>query len=261
MRVFLALAAALAAACASGGRSPRVVTVEADGWAASDGGRPGSAPRRAAADALRRAVEKAAGVSLAARTRVRDGAAVSERMIADAAGCVRRFEVLAESACDGGRCARVRAQVETGVGACAGRPVLPPAAVEEARVSVVLTGEGAHGAEAAESAGAELRARLAGRGWTVVDREPEFRLVGRAGMKETSDPRLGALSSSRAVLLVRVETAGGRVLGEATTEAAAVDADPSFAARLAAGSAAEAALPRAADALEEGLWDSQRRPD
>lgn len=258
MKRATALAAALTAACATAG--PRVVAVETDGWSAIDRARPESASRGAVADALRRAVERAAGVSVSARTRMTDGRAASSRMVADAAGCVRRYEVLSESSCEGGRCARVRAQVETGPGSCSGRPVLPPAAVEEAEVSVDVAGRGPYGTEAAEAAAAGLRGALAGRGWRVVTGAPRFRLRADAAVRDVSDPRLGSLASAQALLRVRVETADGRILSDASSEAAAVDADEAAAARLAARSAADEALTRAAQAMEEGLWES-RRPD
>lgn len=254
----LPIAALLAAGCAASGRAPRIVAVETDGWAASEPGRSDSAARRAVADALRRAVEKAAGVSVSARTRLRDGVAVSEQMIADAAGCVRGYEVLSESSCAGGRCARVRARVETGAGSCSGRPVLPPAALEEAEVSVAYSGESSLDRAAAESAASELRGRLAGRGWRVVESEARFRLLVTASTRAARDERLGTLSSVRAVLRVRVEGAGGRVMQETTTEAAAVDAEPSSAARQAGAAAAEKAAGPAAEAMEEGLWKVQR---
>src|SRR5579859_6249804 len=115
-------AALLAAATALSACAPRALVVTVDGWAAEEPGRAGQARRRAVADALRRAVERGSGVRLSARTRVRDGVAVSERVTADAAGCVLGYEVVSEGSRDGGRSARVRARVAAAGSACAAPP-------------------------------------------------------------------------------------------------------------------------------------------
>lgn len=247
-------AAALAVACALSACAPRGRLVVSDGWAPEDPEHPGSAARRATADALRRAVEKTAGVSLIARTRVDDGASASERMLADASGCILRYEVLSLRPENGGRAARVRAEVSADAAPCAGRPPLPRAVLDDLAVSVALSATGEHGDFAAHAAESALRAGLADRGWRVVDGAP-LRLTGVAVVRRTEDARLGPLTSERAELSLRVERAAdGRVLRESTSSGAAVDVDPAAAARAAARAAAAAAVTALAPPIEAGSW-------
>lgn len=248
----------LLAAC--GPRGPRAVLMTVDGWAPADPASPRAALRRAEADALRRAVEKGAGVTLAARTRIRDGAAVGQRIVADAAGCVRRHEIVEQRESPRGVSVVVRAEVLRGAQACAGRPPIPPAALEEAEISVSVEGRGPHGAEGASAAEAALRAALSGRGWRVVERSSRLRLDGRALLRETRDSRLGHLSSSMAVVSLRMtDEKGRRVLHEQSGAGAAADPDAAAAARRAAQEAAEDAAPALAEAMEAKLWELMER--
>lgn len=253
-------AAALAALLAAGGCAharPGAEPVVAEGWAAeAPGGDEEVARRRAVADALRRAVERAAGVSLTARTRLRDGAALSSRVVADAAGCVRRYEVLEEGRARGGRRALVRAEVLP-PSSC-GRSPLPPAALEDAAVEVRVTGRGALGRGAARAAASALRARLAERGWRVVESGAPWRLSGRADVEPVRDARVAPFTGAVAELSLRAERADGSLMWEGRGSASALDADTPAAGSRAAARAAEVAAAGAADALEGGLWDSSR---
>ena len=247
-------AAALAAACAGVGPS-RTSVVESRGWAPNDAARPEAAARRALADALLRAVERSAGVSLTARTRVSDGAVSSARMMTEAAGCVRRYEVLKEGAADGGRFALVRAEVSSDAASCPGRSPLPPAALEEAEASVWIAGSGKAGDEGALAAASALRAELARRGWRVVEGPAQLRVIGLLHMSRGDDARLGPMSSARAELTLSVEAGEGRVLREFSAQGAAVDPDADAAARLAARRAAEEGAAGTVAAMEDGLWE------
>jgi hypothetical protein len=250
----LLAAAALAAACAGIG-SPPTSVVESRGWAPNDSARPEAAARRALADALLRAVERSAGVSLTARTRVNDGAVSSARMMTEAAGCVKRYRVLEEGVADGGRFTLVRAEVSSGATACPGRSPLPPAALEEAEASVRVAGSGKAGDEGALAAASALRAELARRGWRVVEGPARLRVVGVLRMSRGDDVRLGPMSSARADLSLSVEAGEGRVLRELSAQGAAVDTDAAVATRQAARRAAQEAAAGTVAAMEDGLWE------
>jgi len=242
------------AALSLGACAPRAALVSSDGWAAEDPARPGEASRRAIADALRRAVERAAGVSLTARTRVSRGVAVSENVVADTVGCVLDYKVVSEGSINGGRAARVRARIATGTGPCAGKPPLPPAALEGAKVSVSISGSGEQAQAAAAAAQSALRSELSRRGWTVVDGPTPLRLSGTASVYGIRDPRLSPLSSFRAELSLRVEVDGHGVLRESWARGTAVDADPDDAVRRAARAAATRAAAEMSETLEAQLW-------
>ncbi|MBI3564886.1 MAG: hypothetical protein HY079_06810 [Elusimicrobia bacterium] len=244
MRLALALAAAVLAACAHAPRGPALARVEAEGWAplAADG-EPG-ARRRALADAQRAAVEKAVGVRLSARTRVDGAVAVEQRVEARAAGSVRSYEVLSESDADGFHRTRIRALVEVGVAPRGDDAALPPPG--DPRVAVRLSGPDA------VSATAGVRRALLARGWTVVDGEKaDWLVVGEAASRELGG--IGPFSSwrARASLTLR-RPSDGRVLAQSSREASAADPAPS-----AAGArAAELAGELAAEALKGQAFGS-----
>jgi|GEM_PF-2151242 len=241
--------AATAAAAALMGCAPRAVVVRTDGWAAEDPARPDTATRRATADALRRAVESVSGVRLAALTRVRDGAAVSENVSARTAGCVLGYQVLSERSAAGGRSVRVRARVARSAGDCGGAPE-----GAGARVALSYTGLDPAGRDAGRAAAAALGAELARRGWEVVEGTAPLTVAVEAACAPARDSRLEPLSGASVELDVRVLTRDGRVLGRSASHAAAADVDADAAARRAAGAAARDAAGPAAGALSAGFW-------
>ena len=99
-RVAACLLLAATAGCASlDGPSPsgrREISVDAEGWAPVQGGDTPSARRRALAEAQKKAVEKAVGVTVRANTRVDDAISVKQSIEANLGGTIRRYEVTSE---------------------------------------------------------------------------------------------------------------------------------------------------------------------
>lgn len=243
------LAVLVAAGACSHAPARRAVVVE--GWAPAGPG----AERRAVADALKRAVEQAGGVRVDARTRVDKGMAFDARVVTRAAGCVLEHEVLEKGSAQGGRAAKVRVVVSPGGEECAGRPSLPPAALEDSSVSVRFSGEGPFGADAARSAESALRAALAAEGITVAGKGADYRVTGTAFVAPHRDPRVLPFVGARVEIEMQVVSArDGRVVRETRRGSAALDADGSSAARVAAAGAAREASRDALAALDEGAW-------
>ncbi len=244
----LAVLAVLAGACS---HAPARRTVVVEGWAGEGAG----AERRAVADALKRAVEQTGGVRVDARTRVDKGLAFDARVVTRASGCVLEHEVLSVRKSQGGREARVRVEVSAAGKECEGRPSLPPAAFENATVSVRFSGEGPFGADAARSAESALRAALALEGISVAGKGGDYRISGTAFVAPHRDARVLPFVGARVVMAVRVVSArDGRVMRETRHEAAALDADGSSAARAAAADAARGAMRETLVALDEAAW-------
>lgn len=234
----LLLSAGLAG-CASAPRGPQRVTVEAEGWAAEAKGDAHGPRSRALADAQKRAVEKAAGVSVAAVTRVEKGVAVKQRVRAHARGRIERWDVLEERHEDGFHKLRLRAVVRLEP---PGAPAPVPA---DARLRVSGEGPAADG----------LRRGLIARGFDLVESGEEFTADARASAKVSRDPRLAPFVSGRARVTVSVKDPSGAVVWQETREAARLDADPLLAAAAASETAAELAARDAASGLAEALWD------
>jgi hypothetical protein len=256
MKTGLLACAALLAACATQAprRASKAVTV--DGWAAVNPARPDDTRRRAVADALRRAVETEAGVSLAARTRVRDGAAVSERVVTSAAGCVLSYSVLNVESRDDGLSARVRAVVGRDAQTCGGSAGAPPDPGFDGAAAVESTAEQDEGGVGAEAIAVALRGRLAAGGWRVVERAPAYRWIAASHFVDVRDARLGPLASARVWVKVKIlSTADGRILGEAAAEASAVGVDSAGARRAAGERAAAASFAGASKQLEAASWN------
>lgn len=247
-RLLAALVAAAAACACSSAPARRAVIV--DGWA-PDG--PG-AGRRAVADALMRAVEREGGVRIDARTTVDKGAASDARVVSRTAGCVLSHEVMEEGPAAGGRAAKVRVVLSPGGAECAARPSLPPAALENAAVSVRLEGEGPFGADAARSAETALRAELAAQGVTVRASGGDYRVTGFVRASPRRDPRVHPFIGAAVELDLAVTMRDGRVVREARRRSSALDADGASAARAAAAGAAREASRDALAALDEGAW-------
>jgi hypothetical protein len=246
-RLLLAALVVLAAGCS---HSPARRAVVVEGWAAAGDG----ADRRAVADALKRAVEQSGGVRVDARTRVDKGMAVDARVVTRAAGCVLEHEILSKGSSQGGRAARVRVVLSPGGAECAGRPSLPPAALENASVSVRFSGAGPFGADAARSAESALRAALAAEGITVSAKDADYRVTGTAFVAPHRDPRVLPFVGARVEIEMAVSARDGRVVRETRRGSEALDADGSSAARVAAAGAARESSRDALAALDEGAW-------
>lgn len=247
----LALLAVLAAAFAACSHAPARRTVIVEGWASAGAG----ADRRAVSDALKRAVEEGGGVRVDARTRVDKGIGVDARVVTRAAGCVLEHLTLARGDSPGGRTARVRVVLSPGGAECAGRPALPPAALEDSSVSIRFKGEGPFGPEAARAAESALRSALAAEGILVDARGGDYRVTGTAFVSPRRDPRVLPFVGARVEIEMRVVCArDGRVVREMRRGSSALDADASSAARVAAAGAAREATRDALAALDEGSW-------
>lgn len=249
MKRLLAALVAAAAACACSS-APARRSVVVDGWASEGPG----ADRRAVSDALKRAVERAGGVRIDARTMVDKGAAIDARVVTRAAGCVLEHEVLKTAAAEGGRAATVRVVLSPGGAECAGRTSLPPAALEDASVSVRLSGEGPFGHDAARAAEAALRAALAAQGVKVRASGGDYLVTGSARVAPRRDPRVFPFVGAAVELELAVTMKDGRLMRESRRRSSALDADGASAARVAAAGAARDASRDALAALDEGAW-------
>lgn len=226
--VLLAVAA-FASACAGASRRGRgVETVTARGWAAADASDPAAARRRALTDALARAVEQVDGVSLSARTSVRDGVVAEQRIAAAVRGRVRRYRILTERAAPGLVEVSIRADVEQAgqAGACA--PLSVSLEVSDPGVERGLARGLARGGCITQGAGgAAVRLRASSRSFAVRDaRTAPFLSYGAEVELRAVDPASGAVlwSGARraAALGLDEASASSRALEQAGELAAAV---------------------------------------
>jgi hypothetical protein len=256
----LALGVILAAALLAGtvgcaglprkGEAAGEQAVTAEGWAPADARDPEGTRRRALADALRRAVEQVSGVSLAALTRVEDSVTLRQKISAEVRGRVSRYDILGEESQDGLLKVRIRAAVRLTDAPAAG----PPPA--DARVSLMITGNGLYDEDTGGSAAAGIRRELLAQGFEVGGAAPQsLALRGESSAAPILDPRLGAFHSARARVSLRaVEPKTGAVVWETAQEASALDLDPRLASVKAAQSAGALLGRRAAGELAEVLW-------
>ena len=217
MKALALVGAALLAACAHApARGPRLEATTAEGWAPVVKSDPVGTRRRALAEALRAAVEKATGVRVTAQTKVSQAVAVEDSITARSSGEARSYEILGETEEDGFHKTRVRVLVEIGAPPSdADRPGPPPG---DPRVAVSLTGP--HSAEAA----AAVRRGLIERGFNVID-------GGGADVTVSGDVSLTPLgmvgpwlsSRARVNLSARLEKTG-KVLWASSREASGVGA-------------------------------------
>ncbi|MBI3553331.1 MAG: hypothetical protein HY077_12625 [Elusimicrobia bacterium] len=229
------------AGCAALSPRPRGETVTAEGWAALDAKDPCGTKARALAEAQRRAVEKAAGVTVRARTTVEAAVELKQKITADARGRIERFEVLEEKREDGFLKVRIRALL-----------VLEPAPEKQDAFPPDLKFALEVPAEAAQA----LRQGLLDRGGILASAEakPDLLIRGKAQTKPFRDPRVRPFFSSRASLTVEaVDAATGTVLWTKTQEAAALGSDPESASASAVASASASLA--AADELARVLWN------
>lgn len=225
----LVLAAAGCATAPASGDGRK--TVEAEGW--------GSDAASALADAQKRAVEKALGVSIAASTRVEAAVAVRRRIWSDSAGRVKNWTVLGQKKAGSLLVVRIRAVV---VRLAEGEAVPPPA---ETTVRI----------EASGPAGEGLRRGFGGRGFTVVEKGGDFVVKGAGGSRLLRDSRTAPFISGRGRVTVSViDAATGGVVWERSTEAGGLDSDPLTASARAVESAGELGGRDAADGISRLLW-------
>lgn len=211
-------------------------TVEAEGMAPADSPRAGE---RALADAQKRAVEKALGVTLAASTRIEGAIAVKRRIWADARGRVESWSIIKEGTAGGMRVVRIRAVV---IRLAEGEELPPPA---EATVRIDATGPAREG----------LRRSFGARGFTVVEKGGDFVVTARSSSKLLRDPRTAPFISGRGrVEMSVVDSATGGVVLTRSAEAGGLDSDPLEASAAAVASAGELGGRETADEISRYLW-------
>lgn len=204
----------LSAAACSGLRradGAREVVVEAEGWAPAAGTSLLSSKRRALADAQKKAVEKAVGVTVSARTKVDDAISVRQSIEANLGGTIRRYEVLSERAEGAFYKVLIRAAVLH-------RPRDPGRRLKAVSFSVRLP---------QEKAASALRATLLSYDYPLGESDAEAAVL-VSGVVETagrSDLRLGGFHSSRARLTLSVADRRDGSTAEKTCEGAALDLD------------------------------------
>jgi hypothetical protein len=194
------------------GRLPSV-SVTAEGWAPIDGVRGLLTARyRALAEAQKKAVEKAVGVTLKASTRVDDAVSIRQSIVANMGGTIRRYEVLSEGPQDGFFKIKIRADV------LYRPPSIPLAGVKAARFYVRIPDEKIADAVRDSLAVADFRL-------TENERDADVLVTGVVETYGLADPRLGGLFSCRAkVSLKAADVRTGRV-SDGTYEDTAMDLD------------------------------------
>lgn len=199
---------------ADGGR--REIVVDAEGWAPIQGSDTLDARRRALIEAQKKAVEKAVGVTLRARTRVDDAINVKQSIVANMGGTIGRYEVTSESQ-DGGF-------FKVGIHAVVVYQPLAPEEPEKtaSKLSIRI---------ASPSVEAAVRSALAASDFDFSegDAAADIVVTGVVETKGVADPRLGGFYSYTAkVTLTAADHRSGKVT-EAEYEASAVDTDESAA--------------------------------
>lgn len=208
---------ALAAGCAGVEPGPppserREIQVEAEGWAPIEGDNRLNARHRALAEAQKKAVEKAVGVTLRARTRVDDAVNIKESIEANVGGSLRRYEVTSEGEEGGFFKVRIRALVlyqpiRTE------KPERPPS-----RLSVRIASPKVAGA---------VRGALASRDYEIsaVEADADVAVTGVVETRGLADPRLGGYFSYTAkVSLTAANLRSGKIT-RVEYEASAVDTE------------------------------------
>ena len=216
----LVLLAALAAACAHFPAGPGPAAATAEGWAPVVKGDPAGTRRRALADALRAAVEKATGVRVTSTVRVDRAMTTDDAVTARAAGLVRSYEIVRESEADGFHRTTVRALVDRDA-----RTEDAPAGPPTGDPKVAVRFAGPNGAEAASG----VRRGLIARGFTVVQDGADIVVQGEVAVARIGFA--GMMASSRARVDLEARTARGRIIWTASREASALGAEPVAAGR------------------------------
>ena len=220
MRILALVGAALLAACAHApARGPRLERATAEGMAPIVKNDPVGTRRRALAEALRSAVERASGVRVTASTRVSQAMTVEDTITARSLGEVRSYEILDEREENGFHKTRVRVLVEIGAPPSNSDSPGPPPG--DPKVAVSLTGP--HSNEAA----AAVRRGLIERGFSVIESSgADVTVSGEVSV--TPIGVVGPWISSRAhVTLTARLVKSGRFLCSSSREASGVG--PAFA--------------------------------
>lgn len=207
-------------------------TVEAEGWAPIDRNDISGTKNRALADAQKKAVEKAAGVFLAASTLVEAAITSRQKILTDTQGRIRRYEVLDEKTEGGFLKIRIRAfvlrrQSEEKNTMFSSPPLGAP------RIDVRIVGKKSPGAEYGARASSTVRHSFTEHGFALVatssgqtNHDPYLLVRGEAHAYPVLDMRLGSFHSSKARIKVEVidpKTDG--VVLEKSQEASALDLD------------------------------------
>lgn len=212
-RLLLLLLLLPGAACTGARREDgsRELVVEAEGWAPTAGQNLLSIRHRALAEAQKKAVEKAVGVTVRARTKVEDAINIRESIEANMGGTIRRYSVLSERADGDFFKVRIRAVVLY-------RPQAPSRRLKTTRFFVRLP---------QEKAASALRTTLIAYDFPLSEKEAEAEVL-VLGVVETygkSDLRLSGFHAQRVVVTLSVaDTRSGRA-EEKTCEGAAMDLD------------------------------------
>lgn len=246
---FLALAVLLSGCAAT--RHSRARVVEVEGWAALEAPQ---ARTRALAEALRRAAEEAAGVTVSAVTAVDQSARVRQQVRTASGGRVTRFEALEERVEGGFLKARVRAWVAPAGEADPGQAALPWPSGGPPRLALSLRSRGERAVET-------VARGLALEGFPPHSAgEPADLLV--QGVVETvriPERRIEPMASCLTRLTVAASDPGsGAVVWAKTLEASALGVDESEAHTHALEAAAAAFAAAAAKELPEALWKRLR---
>jgi hypothetical protein len=222
---------------ADGGR--REIVVDAEGWAPISGSDTLDARRRALIEAQKKAVEKAVGVTLRARTRVDDAVNVKQSIVANMGGTIGRYEVTSESQ-EGGF-------FKVGIHAVVVYQPLAPERPEKtaSKLAIRISSPGVEAAVRGALAASDFEFSEAGAPADVV-------VTGVVETKGVADPRLGGFYSYTAkVTLTAADSRSGRVT-QTEYEAAAVDTDESAARQRSLESAGNTAGVQLATALQGG---------
>ena len=190
----------------------REIVVDAEGWAPVQNNDALDARRRALIEAQKKAVEKAVGVTLRARTRVDDAINVKQSIVANMGGTIGHYDVTSESQ-EGGF-------VKVGIHATVIYQPLAPEGPEKTASKLALR-------IASPSVEAAVRGALAASDFEFSEGDAASDIV-VTGVVEThgvADPRLGGFYSYTAkVSLTAADHRTGKVT-QAEYEASAVDTD------------------------------------
>lgn len=210
--------------------------VETEGWAPLERRGEASARTMAVADALKRAVEQAAGVDVGARVKVRNGLVAESALTSRAFGRVASYVIVAEGPALGAWRARVRARVVLGERA----PVMAPGALN-------ITG--------APAAVEALNEALLRKGWEISSSTSAVRVLAGAALLSADDPRLAPMRGRRATVSARALSSAGETIWSSRAEAAALSDDRDEADARATALAARLLADDADKTLREALWD------
>lgn len=242
--LWLAVSAGFAACASDRPRAKSETrTVEAEGWAPFDTKDEADSRRRALADAQKQAVEKAAGVFVAARTRVDSAVVVAQRVVSDAKGRIVRYEVLNEKTDEGFLKLRIRAVVALEPDGEAPFFVFP-----EVKLGLAVDND-----DAARGLRGELVAK--GCAFASAGEKADVVLRGETRISPVKHRALNAYVSYRARLSVDAVATDGRVIWSGAWESAALGVDPPNASSRAAERAGTLVAAAAIKELPEALWN------